>query len=87
MGHHRFLPLNHPLRRKETHFKEEAETRAKTIFRDGKHVFSMVKDIHVVFGKGRASQQVPNDANSHVPMWKKFILWSYLGSPGGPQRN
>ena len=36
----------------------------------------MVKDVHVVFEKGRGSQQVPNDENGHVPMWKKkSILW------------
>jgi hypothetical protein len=46
------------------------------MFRDGKCVFSMIKDVHVVFGKGRGSQQVPNDKNGHAPMWKKkSILW------------
>jgi hypothetical protein len=36
----------------------------------------MIKDVHVVFGKGHGSQQVPNDENGHVPMWKKkSILW------------
>ena len=36
----------------------------------------MVKDVHVLFGKGHGSQQVPNDENDHVPMWKKkSILW------------
>jgi hypothetical protein len=76
MGHHRFLPLNHPLRSKGKHFKGEPETHAKPMFRDGKHVFSMIKDVHVVFGKGRGSQQVPNDENGHAPMWKKkSILW------------
>ena len=36
----------------------------------------MVKDVHVVFEKGRGSQQVPNDENGHAPMWKKkSILW------------
>ena len=76
MGHRRFLPLNHHLRRKEKHFKGEPETRAKPMFRNGKRVFSMVKDVHVVFEKGRGSQQVPNDENGHVPMWKKkSILW------------
>ena len=76
MGHHRFLPLKHPLRRKEKHFKGEPDTRAKPMFRDGKHVFSMIKDVHVVFGKGRGSQPVPNDENGHAPMWKKkSILW------------
>jgi len=71
MGYHRFLPLKHPLRRKGKHFKGEPETRAKPMFRDGKHVFSMIKDIHVVFGKGRGSQPVPNEENGHAPIWKK----------------
>ena len=36
----------------------------------------MVKDVHVVFGMGRGSQQVLNDENGHAPMWKKkSILW------------
>src|SRR6185437_1984226 len=76
MGHRRFPPLNHPLRRKGKHFKGEPETRAKPIFQNGKRVFSMVKDVHVVFGKGRGSKQVLNDENGHAPMWKKkSILW------------
>jgi hypothetical protein len=35
----------------------------------------MIKDVHVVFGKGHGSQQVPNVENGYAPMWKKFILW------------
>ena len=36
----------------------------------------MVKDVHVMFGKGRGSQQVPNDESGHALMWKKkSILW------------
>jgi hypothetical protein len=68
MGHRRFLPLNHPLRKKEKHFKGGPKTRAKPMFHDGKRVFSMIKDARVVFGKGRGSQQVPNDENGHAPM-------------------
>jgi hypothetical protein len=46
------------------------------MFCDGKLVFSMIKDVHVVFGKGCDSQYVPNDENGHAPMWKKkSILW------------
>ena len=46
------------------------------MFRNGKCVFSMVKDVHVVFGKGRGSQQVPNDESCHALMWKKkSIQW------------
>jgi hypothetical protein len=58
------------------HFKGEPETRAKPMFHDGRRVFSMIKDVHVVFGKGHGSQQVLNDKNGHAPMWKKkSILW------------
>jgi len=68
MGHCRFLHLNHPLRNKGKHFKGEAETHAKPMFHDGKHVFLMIKDVRVVFGKGRGSQQGPNDESGHAPM-------------------
>lgn len=33
----------------------------------------MVKDVQVVFGKAPGSQPIPNDANGHAPMWKKYI--------------
>ena len=91
MGHRRFLPLNHPLRKKGKHFKGEPETRAKPMFRYGKRVFSMIKDVRVVFGKGRGSQQVLNDENGHASMWKKKSIYimgaTLLGNPGGMQRN
>ena len=46
------------------------------MFRDRKCVYSMIKDVRVVFGKGRGSQQIENDENGHAPMWnKKSILW------------
>jgi len=60
------------------------------MFRDGKRVFSMIKDVHVVFGKGRDSQPVPNDENGHASMWKKEVYIvgaTLLGSLGGPQCN
>jgi hypothetical protein len=76
MGHRRFLTLNHPLREKGKYFKGEPKTHAKPMFHVGKRIFSIIKDVHVVFGKGRGSQQVPNDENGHAPMWKKkSILW------------
>ena len=80
MGHRRFLPLNHPLKKKGKHFKGEPETCAKPMFCDRKRVYSMIKDVRVVFGKSRGSQQVPNDESRHAPMWKKkkSILWELL---------
>jgi hypothetical protein len=36
----------------------------------------MVKDLEVIFGKGPGSLSVPNDADNHVPIWKKCsIFW------------
>jgi hypothetical protein len=67
MGHRRFLPLNHALR-KRGKFKGKAEHQTKPGNRSGKDVFNMVKDVQVVFGKGPDSQPVPNDANGHTPM-------------------
>ena len=60
------------------------------MFRNGKRVFSMVKDVHVVFGKGRGSQQVPNDENGHAPNAEEEVHTMgapILGSLGGLQCN
>jgi hypothetical protein len=76
MGHHRFLPLNHAIRKKSKHFKGKADHRTKPDSRSGEDVFNMVKDVKVVFRKGPGSPPTPNDANGHAPMWKKkSIFW------------
>jgi hypothetical protein len=75
MGHHRFLPLNHALRKRGKHFKGMADHQTKPKNHSGEDVFNMVKDVHVVFGKGLGSQPILNDANGHAPMWKKSIFW------------
>ena len=75
-GHHRFLPAKHPLRKKGKHFEVKEEKRTKSIHHNGKRVFSMIKDVRVVFGKGSSSQAVLNDKDGHAPMWKKkSIFW------------
>lgn len=76
MSHRRFLPANHPLRKKGKNFKGEPDTRTKPLHRNGKRVFSMIKDVKVVFGKGSGSQPVPNNDNGRAAIWKKkFISW------------
>ena len=50
-----------PLRTEGKYFKGEPETRPKPLFRNGKRVFSMIKDVKVIFGKGPGSQPVPKD--------------------------
>ena len=76
LGHRRFLPMNHPLRKKGKHFKGKAEHQTKPGNQTGEDVLIMVKDVKVVFGKAHGSEPVPNDADGHVPMWKKkSIFW------------
>ena len=77
LGHRRFLPRTHPVRKKGKHFKGEADHRKTPVLRTGADVFGMVKDLNVIFGKGPGSQSVPNDSTTgHAPMWKKkSIFW------------
>jgi hypothetical protein len=76
LGHHRFLPSRHPVRKKGKHFKGEADHRKKPRHRTGDDVLDMVKDLKVIFGKGPGGQSIPNDADGHAPMWKnKSIFW------------
>jgi len=75
MGHRRFLPVRHQVRRKGKHFKGQADHRTKPKHRTGSDVLEMVKDLEVVFGKGPGSQPVSSD-NRLAPMWKKkSIFW------------
>ena len=76
MGHRRFLPIKHPLRRKHAHYGEKADHRTKSRHRCGKMMFEMVKDIKVVFGKGPNNRSVQSD-DGRAPMWKKrSIFWN-----------
>ena len=61
MGHRRFLPIRHAVRKKGKHFKGQADQRTKPMHRSGKDVFNVVKDLEVIFGKGSGSQPVPNE--------------------------
>src|ERR1041385_5265620 len=78
LGHRRFLPSNHPLRKKGKHFKGEADHWKKPVRRTGDDILDMVKDLpeQVVFGKGPGGKSVPHDADGHAPIWKKkSIFW------------
>ena len=52
LGHHRFLPSRHPVRKKGKHFKGEAEHRKKLAMRTSDHILAMVNDLKIIFGKG-----------------------------------
>ena len=78
MGHRRFLPTDHPLRTEGKHFKGEPETHPKLLFRNGKRVFSMIKDVKIVFGKGPGSQPVPKDDHMFQCGKKSLYCGTYL---------
>jgi hypothetical protein len=76
LGHRRFLVPKHPLRKKGKHYKCEADHRPRPTRPSSSAIHDMVKDLNVIFGKGPGGLTVPNDANNHVPMWKKkSIFW------------
>jgi len=55
LGHCRFLPVNHLVRKKGKHFNGNADHRTKPLNWTGDDVLEMIKDIKVVFGKGQGS--------------------------------
>ena len=71
MGHRRYLPLKHPLRKMKHLFDGMTEKRLPPRHNSGKEVYDQVKNINVVLGKRKRSP--PNDENG---VWhKKSILW------------
>ena len=76
MSYRRFLPIRHPVRKKDEHFKGQADHRTKPMHRSGKDVFDMVKDLEVIFRKGPGSQPVPNE-NGMGPCRRRNL---YFGS-------
>ena len=75
LGHRRFLTRQHPVRKKGKHFKGEADHRTKPTRPTGDVIYDIVKDLKVIFGKGLGGQSVLNDADGHVPMWKKKSIF------------
>ncbi|XP_044974271.1 uncharacterized protein LOC123442328, partial [Hordeum vulgare subsp. vulgare] len=76
LGHRRFLPKIHPIRKKGKHYNGKADHRPKPAECTGAEVFDMVKDLKVIFGKGPGGQSVPKGADGHAAMWKKkSIFW------------
>ena len=76
LGHCRFLPSRHPIRKKGKHFKGEADHQTKPHHCTGADVHDKVRDLKVIFGKGPGGLSVLNDAEGRAPMWKKkSIFW------------
>src|SRR6266542_3385551 len=70
IGTRRFLRTDQPFHRNKKSFNGKIQTRPPSIFRDGKQVFAMVKDVRIVFEKGPSSTSVLKYDNK-APMWKK----------------
>jgi hypothetical protein len=70
MGHHRFLPLNHPYRKNKKSFDGTREERRAPTYRSGRQIFKIVSQLRVVHGKGKGS--VPALSGS---LWKKNSLF------------
>jgi hypothetical protein len=77
LGHRRFLSTRHPVKKKGKHFRGEVDHRPKPDLRNGDDLFDIVRNLQVIFGKGRGGQSVSNDVTTrHAPMWKKkSIFW------------
>ena len=77
LGHRRFLPVNHPLRKKGKHFKGKADHQTKPGNRTGEDVLNMVKDVKVVFGNAHGNEPILNDATVTHPCGRRSL---YFGS-------
>ncbi|XP_078156588.1 uncharacterized protein LOC144552481 [Carex rostrata] len=70
MGHRRFLPLNHPYRKKKTAFNGEIEIERARSPLTSKQVYLRVKDIKIQFGKFKKKAAPKGET------WKKrSIFW------------
>ncbi|XP_065856508.1 uncharacterized protein [Euphorbia lathyris] len=68
MNHRRFLPLNHPFRRKKKAFNGTTEKKKARLPLCGSEVYDRVKGIETVFGK-------PNKSNTMGGYKKMSIFW------------
>ncbi|KAL9247458.1 hypothetical protein vseg_020889 [Gypsophila vaccaria] len=69
MGHRRFLPPNHPYRKRKTAFYGKTEHRSAPLILNGKEYHARVKNITRVFGK---PYKPPSNGVYHT---KKSIFW------------
>jgi len=77
VSHRGFLPIKHLVRNKGNPFKEEANHYSKPMHCNGKHVFGMIKDLKVVFGKGPGSQLNPSENGKRDPSGRSLYFGTY----------
>ena len=76
MRHRRYLRKEHPFRKNKRDFDGSSENGKAPCFRSREEVFSMVKDINIIHGKGRGSTSVPRSQDKSTQLWKKrSVLW------------
>ena len=80
MRHRRFLPKNHKYRGMTQQFDGKEEKELPPKHRDGRFVFEMVRNIHVVFGKAMKGKKrkKTEKASKDVPFKKQSIFYRYL---------
>ncbi|XP_078161083.1 uncharacterized protein LOC144556569 [Carex rostrata] len=76
MGHRRFLPINHPYRKKKKEFNGNTELGVARRPLDGKGVFLLVKNLKVVFGK--CAKAPPKNIWKKKSIFWELPYWEYL---------
>ena len=66
MGHHRFLPKDHPYRRNKKDFDWTIEKHLPPKYHDGHAILREVNKLEVVLGKGHNAVAAPDGS-----VWKK----------------
>jgi len=76
MGHRRFLPINHPYRKKKKEFNGKTELGVARRPLGGKGVFMRVKNLKVVFGK--CAKAPPKNIWKKKSIFWELPYWEYL---------
>ena len=76
MGHRRFLPINHPDRKKKKAYNGKVELGVARRPLDGKGTFQRVKNLDVVFGK--CAKAPPKNIWKKRSIFWKLPYWEYL---------
>jgi hypothetical protein len=73
MGHHRFLPKDHPYRRNKKDFNGTIEKRLAPKYRDRPTILQELNKLEVALGKGDNAVAAPNGS-----IWKKKLIFLKL---------
>jgi hypothetical protein len=70
MGHHRFLPKDHPYHRNRKYFDGTTEERLPQKYRDKPVILREVNKLDIILGKGDNAVAAPDES-----VWKKKIVF------------